>query len=579
MDTVKWALELQDKVSPAGKKILASFNKFGDSAKKLATKGLTGASKGFSKLSEKIAEATPKLAKWAAIGLAAGATGLAYAGARLLADAAGFRDATMVATKALLKSGDAASTAYARMLDFAKVFGEDPKEALGKFNAALAAGFSPRDAEKLLQAFGDLRLVTPNINADSLIGAFGTIRSKARVELGDFQAAVTAGGLNVQLAYEALGKRLGVSAKEAERMLGAGRVDASTGLVGLIDAINKRTNSSKVGEKLTEYANTASGLVERLKNLPQQYMLRLSADDSPIKGTLTKLLAQLDPDSPNGKKIIGALDAALTSIGTLLSTWATPEGIEKLTKMITKVITAAPKVISAIDKVAGAINTISDAFDSFGDNCNFLWAEFKRGDAIVTAMALVLALPLAPAILLHKALRNVGDFFTTDLPKAWDSLKDFAKKAADWGGNVVDGFWTGIKEKWAGLLSKMKGLLNLLPDAAKKALGIASPAKSFMPIGRFSAEGVGVGFDRAMPQLHDTIGDGLAGTVATGIGAATSVSSSVSSTSIDSSRRGSPVVVHVGDVSFDGVRDGRGAAQSFVRELRRELEFADLGGV
>ena len=193
MDAVKWALSLEDRVSPAGKKIAGTFGKISDGAKRLGDRGLATAKNGLTSFAAKITEITPKMAKWGALAAVAAGVGLAGAGAKMAADAIGFRDSAMLSMRALLRSDQAAADAYQRMLKLAHLFGEDPTEAILKFNNALAAGFSPRDAEKLLQAFGDLKLVTPHVNADALVGAFGEIRKKGVLELSDFQSAVARG--------------------------------------------------------------------------------------------------------------------------------------------------------------------------------------------------------------------------------------------------------------------------------------------------------------------------------------------------------------------------------------------------
>lgn len=580
MDAVKWALELVDKVSPAGKKVNGAFEKISKGAKKLGENGLKAATKGLETLGKKSFEVIPKVAKWAAVGLAGATTGLIVAGGKLVADAIGFRDSTLIATSALMKSNALAGNAYNRMLDFAKYFGQDPAEALSKFNAALADGFSARDAEKLLQAFGDLKLVTPNVNADSLIGAFGKIRQKGILELGDFQGAVSAAGLNLTLAYEAIGKKIGKNAKEVEMLIGSGRVNAQVGLVGLLDAINQRTNSSKVGEKLQDYANTTSGLMDKLKGLPQQFALRLTADDSPIKGTLSKLLEQLDPNGPNGKKIMAALDGAFSKIGNLLKEWATPEGIEKISKTIGQIIEAAPKIISALGKIGGVVITIVDAFSGLKDNSRFLWAEFKRGEPVMIAIAAFLAAPIAPLILAYGAFKNLAEYLPGALSKLWTGLKDFASKAITWGTNIVDGLWTGIKNAWAGLLSKFKGLLDLLPDAAKKALGIASPAKKMMPIGKFGAQGVQLGWENEIPKVADSVGAGITGTIASGLAATSNVSTSTS-TSYARSSSSRQASVTFGDIIVQpgaGESDARSLQRVIRRETTRAFELAYLGG-
>lgn len=573
MRPVEWALKLRDNFAPVGQRIVATFGKIGAAAKRLGERGLKAASKGVDSLRKKVNEAAPKLAKWAALGLAGAAGGLAYAGKALAIDAQAFKDSTLLATKALLKSDALAGSAYKRMLDFAHFFGEDPTDAIQRFNKALADGFSARDAEKLLQAFGDLKLVTPDISPDSLLGAFGEIRKKGKLELGDFQSAVSAAGLNLTLAYEAIGKKIGKNAKQVEALIASGRVRSDVGLVGLLDAINQRTNSSQAGEKLAEYAKSTSGLVARLKNLPQQFILRMTADDSPIKGTLSRLLEQLDPNSPNGKKIIGALDSALKSIGETISTWATPEGIDKLTKGIGQVIEAAPKVIKAIGAVSSAVLVVVDAFSSFRDNVRFLWAEFKRGSALLAGLVTPVLGLINPFAAFGVAVYTAGKIVVGTVPKIVSAISGVAKDALKWGGEIANGLLKGVTDKWDALVAKIKSLAGQLPASVKKALGIASPSKVFAAeVGQHIPGGIGKGVVDAVPSMEAQIVhaiDTSRGAVASSV---SNVSTSTSSTT-NNTKTVTPTV-SIGQVVFG---DGdRGQRREQVRELVSALERAAL---
>ena len=63
------------------------------------------------------------------------------------------------------------------------------------------------------------------------------------------------------------------------------------------------------------------------------------------------------------------------------------------------------------------------------------------------------------------------------------------------GSNIVQGIWNGISSGWNWLKDKVSSLANSLLDAAKDALGIASPSKKFRDqVGVFMAQGIGVGF-------------------------------------------------------------------------------------
>ena len=62
------------------------------------------------------------------------------------------------------------------------------------------------------------------------------------------------------------------------------------------------------------------------------------------------------------------------------------------------------------------------------------------------------------------------------------------------GGDLVRGLWNGIQAGWSWLTNSVKNLASTLLNAAKSALGIASPSKLFRDeIGRWIPEGMAVG--------------------------------------------------------------------------------------
>jgi len=491
-ESVQWALELTDKVTPDGKRIVKMLGEIGkgaDKAGKIASKEATKGLESIGKAAVTTAAKYVALSKAWALGV-----NLAETGKGLVLDAQGFKDRSGIALSALLKSEKAAAGAYSRLVDFAHFFGEDPTEAITRFQNLLAGGWSQRDAEKIMQSFGDLKLVTPTVNIDSLGSAFSTIRSKAKLDLADFQAAVSAGGLNLTLAYEAIGKKIGRNAKQVEAIIGSGQVNANVGIIGLLDAINQRTNSSKAGEQLGKFANTTTGMIERLKHLPSQFVMRMTADDSPIKASLGKVLEYLDPKGPNAGRIIGALNTAFVKIGQTLASLATPEGMEKLSKGLAAFIDAVPKIVSATAAISKAILFIVNGVTSFRDNIRFLWAEVKRGGAIATTFLASVAGLLVPIVGIGVAAVGAANWVINAVKTIGAWFADLGKKALGFGTAIVDGLWQGIKDAWANLLKNIKGLLDLLPAAAKKALGIASPSKVFMEIGGYTAEGFGKGY-------------------------------------------------------------------------------------
>lgn len=88
------------------------------------------------------------------------------------------------------------------------------------------------------------------------------------------------------------------------------------------------------------------------------------------------------------------------------------------------------------------------------------------------------------------------------IPQIMTSLKNgflnFCSGFADVGKNIIDGLWNGIQNGWNWLTDKVSSLAKGLLDAAKSALGIASPSKEFRKIGEFCVAGFNDGIDDLM---------------------------------------------------------------------------------
>ena len=102
---------------------------------------------------------------------------------------------------------------------------------------------------------------------------------------------------------------------------------------------------------------------------------------------------------------------------------------------------------------------------------------------------------------------SVANFFSETIPNAFNNILNWFKGVGGWfadiGKNIVDGIKTGISNAWNNLVKWFKSLFGDLIGIAKKILGIASPSKVFKRIGRFTAEGFGVGFDDEFAHVKD----------------------------------------------------------------------------
>lgn len=106
---------------------------------------------------------------------------------------------------------------------------------------------------------------------------------------------------------------------------------------------------------------------------------------------------------------------------------------------------------------------------------------------------------------------DAGREFTQNLI---DAVKDLPNKMMSIGSDIVKGVWNGISNMGSWIMGKVKGFFSGIVDGAKSILGIHSPSRVFSDeVGKFMAEGVGVGFEDEISNVNATIGKSLETTV------------------------------------------------------------------
>lgn len=77
------------------------------------------------------------------------------------------------------------------------------------------------------------------------------------------------------------------------------------------------------------------------------------------------------------------------------------------------------------------------------------------------------------------------------------------------GTDIVKGLWQGIQNAWSWLVDKVGGLIGELVSSIKSSLGIHSPSRVFAEIGKYSALGMGVGFEDSMITTADMMNESV----------------------------------------------------------------------
>lgn len=105
---------------------------------------------------------------------------------------------------------------------------------------------------------------------------------------------------------------------------------------------------------------------------------------------------------------------------------------------------------------------------------------------------------------LDKAISTIVSWILDGLSIMIDKIKNVGK-------NIIEGLWNGMKNAKNWLIGKIKELCTNALDAIKNFFGIESPSKVMRDeVGKFMAEGIGVGFNRQMPSVIEAMKEKLA---------------------------------------------------------------------
>jgi hypothetical protein len=390
------------------------------------------------------------------------------------------------------------------------------------------AGVAIEDVQDIMSAGLDVSAVLGDQAGKGLVEAIKGIREKGKfgteslgqlkgAGIGDMDAMVKV------LAGMQGSNTFGKTKAQIDQMLKAGQVDAATGTAAILKLVKEKVDGGgALGSAAEQAGNTVGGQLAALKN-----QLNSVFADSAVTGPFTEALKTinhlLDPTTESGKKIRATLGRAFTEIGELLSK-ISPEQIEKV---LTATIGLAEEVMDLVGIFSGAFKSAiepalkpllkmfdgsesgTQSLKALGAVLGFVTEGLGRmagavAGTFASGITFILGIP-GKLVGLYNGFKDLFD----RIPNSWDALQTWWEEIdlSEVGGQIVDGLWDGIKAGWKGLLEKVEGLLDLLPTAAKKVLGIASPSKVFAEIGMYTAQGFTKGVDSEGDSVEESVED------------------------------------------------------------------------
>ena len=318
--------------------------------------------------------------------------------------------------------------------------------------------------------------------------------------------------------------------KGARQNLVTGLGDENADLDGLID--NFIQSVITVGENIMpEVEKILTGIGEMVTTmLPEVINMIPDLINSVLPGIIesasnlvTTLCTAIIDNAPT--LIDSALQLVLTLTDALLQNlpMLIECGLQAIVQLALGIAQALPTLIPTIvEVVLSIVEYLIDNVDLLIDAAIALITGLAEGlinalpvlieKAPVIIEKLVVALVTNAPKLLEAAVKVIETLATglitnvpkllAKIPQIMTSLKNgflnLCSGFADVGKNIIDGLWNGIQNGWNWLTDKVSSLAKGLLDAAKSALGIASPSKEFRKIGEFCVAGFNDGIDDLM---------------------------------------------------------------------------------
>jgi tape measure domain-containing protein len=391
------------------------------------------------------------------------------------------------------------------------------KQTVKDYQKLLAMQFTPKAAKDVIRMAADLQAI--GVEADkvsSIIMTMTQIKAKGKLSSEELLQLAEA-GVSTDLVFKALEKSTGKTKKEILKLIQAGKITADQGLEAIQQAVLAKTKTSKLGEAAAKAGTTMTGMWNSIKAAAMGALMGIATDALPdIAAALKPIMADVLSwmKSPQAKKFFDAIVAGARSVA----------------KHITKVWNLLGKMSTAFSEGFG------EGFDSVAKGMKGIdEIKLEPGDMQAAADGLI---ALAKALgMIAGAAEAAG--------RAWKKLPDFGASGFGMGGSApgVEGikydtdqatfdlfgvgglgdqgeYTAGLKAKGqeagkglsSGMADGIKGGLSSVVQAAtdvatsaitaaKNALGIASPSKVFMGLGKQVAMGMEEGIVAGTPAV------------------------------------------------------------------------------
>ena len=169
-------------------------------------------------------------------------------------------------------------------------------------------------------------------------------------------------GVSVKDFKSALVTETGMKDKEAAfKKATEGKLNPMAIQNSIVRATEKHFGT-KTGTATKEASVTMSARLQKIGELPDNYLKKMA--DSPawqmLSDKLGGVLASLDPDSPRGQKIVGALFKTFNSVADAINAALTPENLDAFVGTLRSIIDDVTILVKTIHQTAAFVGYVKD---------------------------------------------------------------------------------------------------------------------------------------------------------------------------------------------------------------------------
>lgn len=308
-------------------------------------------------------------------------------------------------------------------------------------------------------------------------------------------------------------------------------IDSFSDIVTAIDLIQQKQGIA--GTTAAEAAKTIEGSFNMTKAAWENLVAGFANPDADMGQLMDNLIVAIVGDKEGEgllNQLIPAVERAVEGLGEFIQAAVPmiaqqlpaliqsflPVVIQSLVTLVTSIIQALPGIIvTLVNMMPQIIDMVVTALiDAITAAVPVLINEAPK-----IVMALVTGLLSAVGTLISAGATLISTLqseISKKLSSAASNALKFAKQIPQKikaglgslvgvGSNLIEGLWNGIKSKFNSVIDRVKSMAAKLPAAVKKVLGISSPSKVFMEVGKWIPEGLALGIEKNLGSVQDAV--------------------------------------------------------------------------